>query len=200
MSCSEQCCLLSARACTAQGLRQAHLLCSSFCDQLSQGAFLVAAGHTGFNYLVKYVHPLIISLVLTLEPLVGSMLGWARSVAPLPGDDDDDTAPLCHKALLSVQGMTAAYENCVRIIDAQRSPLCTGMWTWIGGSVTLGSTAAVTIAAHYRERAAAAAAGALPCESPSSLRSPVDVEHASLLEDAGHVVLELPTHPPARIV
>ena len=104
--------LLSTGACTAQGLHQAHTLCSSVCDQLSQGAFLVAAGHTGFNYLVKYVHPLIISLVLTLEPLVGSMLGWARGVAPLPGHAD--TAPLCHKTFLHVQGMTSADENCVR--------------------------------------------------------------------------------------
>ncbi len=85
----------------------------------------------------------------------------------------------------------------VQMVDAQCFPLCTGMWTWIGGSVILGSTAAVTIAAHYRERAAAAAA-ALACESPSSLKSPVDVEQAVLLEDAGHVVLELSLNPPAR--
>lgn len=42
-------------------------------------------GHTGINALLKYMNPLIITLVLNVEPLVGSVMGYLLGVAPAPG-------------------------------------------------------------------------------------------------------------------
>lgn len=42
-------------------------------------------GHTGINTLLKYLHPLLLTLSLTLEPLVGSVIGWACGLAHAPG-------------------------------------------------------------------------------------------------------------------
>ncbi|KAL4448195.1 hypothetical protein ABPG75_005414 [Micractinium tetrahymenae] len=42
-------------------------------------------GHTGFNTLLKYMDPLVISLCCNLEPLIGSLLGWAAGVVSPPG-------------------------------------------------------------------------------------------------------------------
>jgi drug/metabolite transporter (DMT)-like permease len=42
-------------------------------------------GHTNFNMLLKYVPPLVITLALNLEPVLGSLFGWAVGVAALPG-------------------------------------------------------------------------------------------------------------------
>ncbi|KAL4418952.1 hypothetical protein ABPG77_001774 [Micractinium sp. CCAP 211/92] len=41
-------------------------------------------GHTGFNTLLKYMDPLVISLSCNLEPLIGSLLGWAAGVVSPP--------------------------------------------------------------------------------------------------------------------
>ncbi len=41
-------------------------------------------GHTSFNALLKYIHPLVIALSLTLEPVIGSFIGWAMSLAEPP--------------------------------------------------------------------------------------------------------------------
>ncbi|KAL6775784.1 hypothetical protein ACKKBG_A18460 [Auxenochlorella protothecoides x Auxenochlorella symbiontica] len=41
-------------------------------------------GHTGFNALVKYMDPLILTLVGTMEPLVGSFVGHAMGLVELP--------------------------------------------------------------------------------------------------------------------
>lgn len=42
-------------------------------------------GHTGFNALLKWMPALLVSLALTLEPLVGTLIGWAIGVAQVPG-------------------------------------------------------------------------------------------------------------------
>jgi len=42
-------------------------------------------GHTGFNTLLRYLTPLTVSLAFQLEPLVGTLIGWAAGVAPAPG-------------------------------------------------------------------------------------------------------------------
>lgn len=42
-------------------------------------------GHTGFNALLKWMPALLVSLALTLEPLVGTFIGWAIGVAQVPG-------------------------------------------------------------------------------------------------------------------
>ncbi|PRW45144.1 Permeases of the drug metabolite transporter family permease component [Chlorella sorokiniana] len=42
-------------------------------------------GHTGFNTLLRHLNPLIISLACNLEPLLGSLLGWAVGVVTAPG-------------------------------------------------------------------------------------------------------------------
>lgn len=42
-------------------------------------------GHTGLNTLLKHLDPLIISLACNLEPLIGSLLGYAAGVVPRPG-------------------------------------------------------------------------------------------------------------------
>ena len=42
-------------------------------------------GHTGLNTLLKYLHPLLLTLSLTLEPLIGSVIGWMIGLAQPPG-------------------------------------------------------------------------------------------------------------------
>ncbi|XP_024529650.1 uncharacterized protein LOC9633549 isoform X3 [Selaginella moellendorffii] len=42
-------------------------------------------GHTGLNYVVKYTGPLIISMAVTLEPVIGSLIGWGIHVSSAPG-------------------------------------------------------------------------------------------------------------------
>ena len=42
-------------------------------------------GHTGLNYALKYVQPLVISILVTLEPIVGSFIGWMLFDAGVPG-------------------------------------------------------------------------------------------------------------------
>ena len=42
-------------------------------------------GHTGLNTLLKYLHPLLLTLSLTLEPLIGSVIGWMLGLAQPPG-------------------------------------------------------------------------------------------------------------------
>ena len=51
------------------------------------GLALVAGlfGHTGLNYALKYVQPLVISILVTLEPIVGSLIGWILFNAGVPG-------------------------------------------------------------------------------------------------------------------
>lgn len=39
----------------------------------------------GFNTLLRYMQPLIITLGCNVEPLIGSMLGWAVGVMAAPG-------------------------------------------------------------------------------------------------------------------
>ena len=42
-------------------------------------------GHTGYNAVLKHVSPLVVSVSLTLEPLLGTVLGYAAGVADAPG-------------------------------------------------------------------------------------------------------------------
>ena len=42
-------------------------------------------GHTGINALLKYMHPLIITLVLNVEPPVGAIMGYFLGVSVAPG-------------------------------------------------------------------------------------------------------------------
>ena len=42
-------------------------------------------GHLGFNIVLKYVHPLLLTLSLTVEPLIGSLMGWFVGLAEAPG-------------------------------------------------------------------------------------------------------------------
>lgn len=41
-------------------------------------------GHTSFNALLKYLHPLAIALPLTLEPVIGSLIGYLAGVTSPP--------------------------------------------------------------------------------------------------------------------
>jgi drug/metabolite transporter (DMT)-like permease len=41
-------------------------------------------GHTSFNALLKYLHPLAIALPLTLEPVIGSLIGYALGLTSPP--------------------------------------------------------------------------------------------------------------------
>jgi len=52
-------------------------------------------GHTGFNLLLTWLTPLTISLALTLEPVLGSFIGWAAGLSAAPG-----LASLCGGAML----------------------------------------------------------------------------------------------------
>jgi drug/metabolite transporter (DMT)-like permease len=42
-------------------------------------------GHTGLNTCLRYISPLIISTSVTLEPLLGSLIGWAFFGSGVPG-------------------------------------------------------------------------------------------------------------------
>ena len=42
-------------------------------------------GHTGLNYCLKYVSPLLISISVTLEPVIGSLIGWLFFSTGVPG-------------------------------------------------------------------------------------------------------------------
>lgn len=42
-------------------------------------------GHTGFNTLLRYLSPLTVALAFQMEPLVGSVIGWAAGVMRPPG-------------------------------------------------------------------------------------------------------------------
>ena len=42
-------------------------------------------GHTGLNYCLKYVSPLLISISVTLEPVLGSIIGWMFFSTGIPG-------------------------------------------------------------------------------------------------------------------
>ena len=42
-------------------------------------------GHTGLNYCLKYVSPLLISISVTLEPVLGSLIGWMFFSTGIPG-------------------------------------------------------------------------------------------------------------------
>lgn len=42
-------------------------------------------GHTGFNALLRWLTPLSVALAFQLEPLVGSVIGWAVGLVVQPG-------------------------------------------------------------------------------------------------------------------
>jgi len=42
-------------------------------------------GHTAINYCIKYINPLIVSVVLLLEPVLGSFIGWVFNQTSTPG-------------------------------------------------------------------------------------------------------------------
>ncbi len=42
-------------------------------------------GHTGLNTCLRYISPLVISTSVTLEPLLGSLIGWAFFDSGVPG-------------------------------------------------------------------------------------------------------------------
>ncbi|CAI8391969.1 MAG: Uncharacterised protein [Marine Group II euryarchaeote MED-G33] len=43
------------------------------------------AGHTGINASLRWLPPLVISVCVVLEPLLGSLLGWVLGVQDVPG-------------------------------------------------------------------------------------------------------------------
>lgn len=43
------------------------------------------AGHTGINAVLRWIPPLVISMVLILEPVIGSLIGWVIGVDTIPG-------------------------------------------------------------------------------------------------------------------
>lgn len=49
------------------------------------GAVPGVVGHQGFNTVLRYVSPLIVSLAVQFEPMVGPFIGWATAVSPAPG-------------------------------------------------------------------------------------------------------------------
>ena len=42
-------------------------------------------GHTGLNTCLRYISPLVVSVAVTLEPVLGSMIGWVFFDAGVPG-------------------------------------------------------------------------------------------------------------------
>ena len=52
---------------------------------LDIASFFALPRLAGFNTLLRYLDPLIISLACNMEPLIGSLLGWAAGVVTAPG-------------------------------------------------------------------------------------------------------------------
>lgn len=42
-------------------------------------------GHTGFNAVLKWMPALLVTLALTIEPPIGTLIGWAVGLADVPG-------------------------------------------------------------------------------------------------------------------
>jgi drug/metabolite transporter (DMT)-like permease len=42
-------------------------------------------GHTGINAVLRWIPPLVISMILLMEPIIGSMIGWLIGVDDIPG-------------------------------------------------------------------------------------------------------------------
>jgi drug/metabolite transporter (DMT)-like permease len=42
-------------------------------------------GHTGINAVLRWLPPLVISMVLIMEPVIGSLIGWMLGVDVIPG-------------------------------------------------------------------------------------------------------------------
>jgi len=42
-------------------------------------------GHTGINAVLRWIPPLTISMILILEPVIGSIIGWVFGVDSIPG-------------------------------------------------------------------------------------------------------------------
>lgn len=42
-------------------------------------------GHTLANYALEYIHPLVVSVAVLWEPLIGSLFGWLAGVQSMPG-------------------------------------------------------------------------------------------------------------------
>lgn len=42
-------------------------------------------GHTGFNAVLKWMPPLLVTLALTAEPVIGTFMGWAVHLVHVPG-------------------------------------------------------------------------------------------------------------------
>ena len=42
-------------------------------------------GHTSFNAVLKHISPMAVTLALTTEPLIGSLVGWGAGVTAAPG-------------------------------------------------------------------------------------------------------------------
>lgn len=42
-------------------------------------------GHTGLNTCLRYISPLVVSVAVTLEPVLGSLIGWLFFDSGVPG-------------------------------------------------------------------------------------------------------------------
>ena len=42
-------------------------------------------GHTGINGVLRWIPPLVVSVTLVMEPLIGSIMGWALGLDSIPG-------------------------------------------------------------------------------------------------------------------
>lgn len=59
------------------------LLQRGLCQNCNRFAGLV--GHTGFNALLRFFPPLVITMAIPLESIIGSVLGWIFGVSAIPG-------------------------------------------------------------------------------------------------------------------
>lgn len=58
----------------------------SLCRLCGTSAFHAGlVGHTGFNALLRFFPPLVITMAIPLESIIGSMLGWVFGVSDIPG-------------------------------------------------------------------------------------------------------------------
>ena len=56
-----------------------------FLSNMYLGLIPGIVGHTGLNFVVKYLSPMLATMAISLEPVIGSFIGWQLGVADPPG-------------------------------------------------------------------------------------------------------------------
>lgn len=81
-------------------------------------------GHTGFNAVLKWMPALLVTLALTAEPLIGTVMGWAVHLAQVPGvwTYSGGAVLLSSTAIVVVAGDRRQQAAAAAAADVQQAP------------------------------------------------------------------------------